>query len=198
MTSGELCSLHRSQAVSPPGPASHPPCSLKTTHSLGSCVVKRSAADIGVPLTRACRGQDITSTQSHKSYRPFTILVFRLTHQAWKLLTAAVPAITQLLPTLPASQLPQQDEATPERPDGEALHHDDSVLPQMPPQAGMMCGVGAGRASLQCAAPHSDDACLLSVQFDTEVLASQYGLLTTFQTVFILQGCTRSLSMSCV
>lgn len=64
-----------------------------------------------------CRGQDITSSQSHKSYRPLTILAFRLTHQAWKLLTAAMPGIIQLLPKPSASQS-LQNEALPVRPDG--------------------------------------------------------------------------------
>lgn len=124
--------------MSPSSPQSPPPTSAEHNH-MAAAATENAANKAGA--SHSCRGQDITSTQSHKSYRPFTILVFRLTHQAWKLLTAAMPGVTQLLPTLPASQQPQQDEATPERPDGEALHHDDSVLPQMAPQAGMMCGV---------------------------------------------------------
>lgn len=36
-----------------------------------------------------CRGQNISSQQSHKSYRPLTVLSFRLTRQAWQLLPAA-------------------------------------------------------------------------------------------------------------
>jgi hypothetical protein len=48
------------------------------------------------------RGQDIASRQSHKSYRPLTILVFRLTRQAWGLLTAlAPPGLEQQLPRAP-------------------------------------------------------------------------------------------------
>jgi hypothetical protein len=51
----------------------------------------------------AHRGQDITSSQSHKSYRPLTVLAFRLTHRFWGLVTAAAPGITKLLPALLAA-----------------------------------------------------------------------------------------------
>jgi hypothetical protein len=67
-----------------------------------------------------CRGQDITSSQSHKSYRPLTVLAFRLTHRTWCLLTAAVPGISQLLAHLPISQLVQDDSRT-ARPPGKSL-----------------------------------------------------------------------------
>lgn len=44
------------------------------------------------PTQFHCRGQDIVSDQSHKSYRPLTVLVFRLTRQAW---SALPPAVTR-------------------------------------------------------------------------------------------------------
>ncbi|KAF8071070.1 Tmtc4 [Scenedesmus sp. PABB004] len=51
-------------------------------------------------------GQDIASSQSHKSYRPVTILVFRWTRQAWGWATALAPWLEAALPAPPP--LPQQ------------------------------------------------------------------------------------------
>ncbi|KAF6265952.1 hypothetical protein COO60DRAFT_771390 [Scenedesmus sp. NREL 46B-D3] len=53
-------------------------------------------------------GQDIASSQSHKSYRPITILAFRLTRQAWDAVQLLVPGVNGMLPTPP--QLPQQQQ----------------------------------------------------------------------------------------
>lgn len=42
------------------------------------------------------RGQTISSNQSHKSYRPLTVLAFRWTRQAWVLLSRLVPPLAVL------------------------------------------------------------------------------------------------------
>ncbi|WIA32001.1 hypothetical protein OEZ86_002854 [Tetradesmus obliquus] len=53
-------------------------------------------------------GQDITSSQSHKSYRPVTILAFRITRQAWDAVQLLVPGINGMLPSAPQQQQQQQ------------------------------------------------------------------------------------------
>jgi hypothetical protein len=40
-----------------------------------------------------CRGQNISSPHSHKSYRPLTILCFRTTHLLWSQLVALLPPL---------------------------------------------------------------------------------------------------------
>jgi len=47
------------------------------------------------------RGQNITSQQSHKSYRPITVLMFRWTRQAWSFLKVLVPGLDKLIPSSP-------------------------------------------------------------------------------------------------
>eukprot|EP00879_Flechtneria_rotunda_P032161 GHRR01035326.1.p1 GENE.GHRR01035326.1~~GHRR01035326.1.p1 ORF type:complete len:159 (+),score=27.70 GHRR01035326.1:343-819(+) len=63
-------------------------------------------------------GQDIASPQSHKSYRPVTILVFRWTRHTWNWVVTLTPWLPQLLRT-PGS-LSQQDALSdkPARPAG--------------------------------------------------------------------------------
>ncbi|WIA11866.1 hypothetical protein OEZ85_011952 [Tetradesmus obliquus] len=53
-------------------------------------------------------GQDITSSQSHKSYRPVTILAFRIIRQAWDAVQLLVPGINGMLPSAPQQQQQQQ------------------------------------------------------------------------------------------
>jgi len=45
-----------------------------------------------------CRGQAITSPSSHKSYRPITVLAFRLTRRAWMRLVRQLPWIERAVP----------------------------------------------------------------------------------------------------
>ncbi|KAL6763874.1 hypothetical protein V8C86DRAFT_3022551 [Haematococcus lacustris] len=51
-------------------------------------------------------GQDIRSATSHKSYRPLTVLVFRLTHQAWRSLPSSWthPLSAELTEDIPGSE----------------------------------------------------------------------------------------------
>lgn len=74
---------------------------FRTSPAAAVCFSGTSTEQLCVAAVR--RGQDIASSQSHKSYRPFTVLAFRLTHRFWGLITAAAPGITQLLPALPAT-----------------------------------------------------------------------------------------------
>lgn len=67
------------------------------------------------------RGQDITSSQSHKSYRPFTVLAFRLTHRAWGVITAVAPHITQLVPRAAPLHDTLEGDGSSERPPGRYL-----------------------------------------------------------------------------
>lgn len=53
------------------------------------------------PAHSLCRGQDISSRQSHKSYRPLTILVFRAVRLAWARLAALAPPGLQQQVLLP-------------------------------------------------------------------------------------------------
>jgi hypothetical protein len=50
------------------------------------------------------RGQAISSKHSHKSYRPLTVLAYRLTRQGWVLLTWVVPPLAALPPPVSPSE----------------------------------------------------------------------------------------------
>lgn len=50
-----------------------------------------------------CRGQNIRSSQSHKSYRPLAVLVFRLIRQSWRELARRLPCLLQWAPLPMAS-----------------------------------------------------------------------------------------------
>lgn len=76
-------------------------------------ITNKDVTDAAIPVRDLFKhdfwGQDITSSQSHKSYRPLTILAFRLTHSTWCLLIAAVPGLSKLAAVLPINQ-PVHDE----------------------------------------------------------------------------------------
>eukprot|EP00775_Hariotina_reticulata_P006105 gene6105-6343_t len=55
-------------------------------------------------------GQDITSQQSHKSYRPLTVLMFRWTRQVWSGLTMLAPGLDKLIPSAPPLILDNQQQ----------------------------------------------------------------------------------------